>query len=549
MDRFGMDLGTTNSALCYYNEERKAYEFLKIGDQTRDFFPTMIAYSKADDSIRHVGEMARQFQFSKKYDVYSLFKLSLGADAHDRGGRNKSPYEAARDFLQEVIGHFKKRTGCSHLNNLVLTVPDVWKNEDKNKEAVDNLMQIFEELDLEAGEQAALESEPVSAVAYYCRQVCSEPYNGYVIVIDYGGGTLDLTLCRVEDGKNIAVLRRCGDGGTGAMGCAGVAFDTALTRRLVEKNELDEADYAPGSTRFARLRNALENVKISSTDRTYDALKRYYEAYDPFSNESFDDSIAFEVPLPGSDDEEELEVMASDIAEVFAQVNGPALDKALAAMKDHCRDLNIDLNSQKEMRILMVGGFSNLYCVEAKCREAFGSLAGAQDQRFDEKMRQGGRCSTAIAHGAGIIAAGAAKIDYYCQSDVGFFYYDVYDQQEKTMAIIKRDTPVRNYRQPLYTEELFEFRYDAQNTQIRLFFDDGRGIVPVVLDETFRELCADTYTQDNAYQIGFSMGRHRIPMIHVRDRQGRENSLSLNRVLSRIALRKISDNKKQEENA
>lgn len=543
MDRFGMDLGTTNSALCYYNKEKKGYEFLEIGGQGRAFFPTVIAYHKDDDKKRLIGEEAKKLQFSKKYDVYSLFKLALGEDAHERKGRAKSPYEVTRDFLQEAIDFFCRKTGCKELNNLVLTVPDVWKNEDKNRLAADNLMKIFEEIGLEADEQAVLESEPVSAVAYYCRQVCEASYDGYVIVIDYGGGTLDLSLCKVENGKKISVLRRCGDGGTDVIGCAGVAFDTALTRRLIKNYGLDETSYAVGTKRFVKLRDAVESAKIGASDNTCLALKEYYGQYcltDP--------APAFDVILRRDDeDDEEYTITDADIVDVFEQVNAPALKRALEHMKEHCAELNIDLHDQQHMRILMVGGFSNLYCVEAVCRDAFATAVTKEDTRFDERMRLYGRCSTAISHGAAIIAAGAAKIDYYCQSDIGFFYYDIFEEKEMPMTVIRRDTPVRDYKQPQYAEGLYTFRDYAQNLQVRLFFDEGKGIIPVTMDESFRELFGESFDEDDVYQIGFSMGKHRIPMIHVRNQNGQENSISLSRVLSRIALQMVPGSQKQEE--
>ena len=544
MDRFGMDLGTTNSALCFYNDKIKAYEFLKIGNQTRDFFPTVIAYDKKNYEKRFVGEEAKEKQFGTKYDVYSLFKLSLGEGAHERNGREKTPYEVTRDFLKAVIDQFHDYIGCKDLNNLVLTVPDVWKNEDKNRVAADNLMRIFEELGLEAEEQAVLESEPVSAVAYYCRQICEKPYNGYVIVIDYGGGTLDLTLCKVEDGENITVLRRCGDGGTNAMGCAGVAFDTALTRRLIENNK-ESLDCKEGTNRFFRLRNAVENAKIAAAAETRDVLIQYY------SNYGCVDGTAFDVIFEDKDGEcREYSVMASDIDMIFEQVNAAALKQALKTVKTYCSELDINLHDQNQMRILMVGGFSNLYCVEAACREAFSTDVNVgSDKRFDEKMRRAGRPSTAIAHGAGIIAAGAAKIDYYCQSDVGFFYYDIFEEKELPMAVICRDTPVKEYKEPKFAQGLYTFRDYNQNLQVRLFFDDGMGIVPVTMDESFRDLFGEAYEEDGVYQIGFSMGKHRIPMIHVRDQKGRENCISLSKVLSRIALRNVDAFKTQEEKA
>lgn len=65
MDRFGMDLGATNSAVCYDNEERKAHEFLKNGNQSRNCFPIIIAYKK-DDGTCCIGEAAQKYRFGQK---------------------------------------------------------------------------------------------------------------------------------------------------------------------------------------------------------------------------------------------------------------------------------------------------------------------------------------------------------------------------------------------------------------------------------------------------------------------------------------------------
>lgn len=538
---FGWDFGTTNSLCCYYKEtDKKNFKFLKFDKQNFDFFPTMIAYQKDNDKIRYIGEAARRYQFSSKFDVYENFKLHLGRNAKEKNGRRKSPYEAALDFTAELIRKFEEISG-GQIGNVVTTIPDVWKNEEKNKIAVDNLAEIYKSLGFEMEGDIAFESEPVSAAAYYCYEICGGEYSGNLLVVDSGGGTLDLSLCRVEEdpdkgGLKITVLRRCGDGGSGEKGCAGVAFDNAMTHRLVKKYGLDETEYCPEGRSFANLRLAFEDAKIASKDSTREALSHYYAAYDSLSGESDEDETAFIV----SDSrilEEDYEVNASDLAEVFREVNEDALTNALSAMKEYTRELDVDTDSQEHFRVLMVGGFSNLYCVESRVREVFGSLDNVADQRFDNGMGVDAR-TTAIAQGAAIIASGMAKVDHLCPETIGFCCYDACSESEQYITVIERDKPVEDYREPVYFKGYLRVNSAGKKNAVRLFFDGGSGKVIVRMDETFSDMCPNVDDPDNLYNIGFSMNKM-IPMIHVRDKNGAVNSQSLNQVREKIALQLI----------
>ncbi len=530
-DRLGLDLGTTNSACCFFNRERNAFDFLKFDSQSMDFFPTMIAYRKDNDHIRYIGKAAERYRFSSKYDFYERFKLSMGQGAEKKNGREKSPMETARDFISEVIKKYEQKSG-EQVTGIVMTVPDIWKNEEENKIAVDHLTEIYDQLGYEADENVAFESEPVSAAVYYCREVCRGKYRGHMVVVDYGGGTLDLTLCETGDGTNITVLRRCGDGGRDT-GCAGAAFDDALTKRMIENNGLDSKEYEEGTSRFIALRSALETAKIASSETTTEALKGYYELYDKISGESYNDMPAFDLI---DDRFGEFEIMASDVAETFARVNEKPLKEALDNIARYCHELDIDTKSQDHFRVLMVGGFSSLYCVESTVREVFESMDGVKDRRFDHGLRMDAR-STAIAHGAAIIASGMAEVSYQCQSDIGFYYYDVFDEEEKTAALIRRDHPVKDYREPVYFGGVLKVSSLGRSSVIRLFFDDGSGKIPVKMDESLVQLCPNTDDPDNDYRIGLSMGKHQIPMIHIKDKYGNVRSESLNRIVEKISLR------------
>jgi len=533
-ERIGLDFGTTNSAFCYYDPVRRAFRFLQFNGQTLEFFPTMIAYRKSDGA-RYIGEAAKRYRFSSSFDFYEHFKLYLGRNAEETSGRERSPLQVTQDFLEEVLKKFNEQTGIVP-ESLVMTVPDIWKNEEQNRCAVDNLTHLYAALGYEE-EQAAFESEPVSAAVYYCMEICGGEYRGELAVVDYGGGTLDLTLCRVdeEDGRvRITVLARCGVGGEG--GCAGAAFDQALTERLVKKYGLDPTQYAPDAPLFVALRDSLEAAKIASTTATRTALYNYYLSYDPLTGDLYgDDPQAFLTPgiLPGED----YEVNASDIAETFERVNAPALNEALARLLEQCREQGVNTQSQERFRVLMVGGFSNLYCVESKVRDAFASADGIQDLRFDNGMRLEDR-STAIAHGAAIAASEMVGLVYLCENDVGFYYYDPCTESEEAPVLIERGKPVLEFREPRYFDYLLEVNPQGRTCAIRLFFDDGRGKVPVRMDETLLELCPNLDVPENTYQIGLSMGKHRIPMIHIRDRSGAERRESLNKLVERISLRR-----------
>ena len=226
----------------------------------------------------------------------------------------------------------------------------------------------------------------------------------------------------------------------------------------------------------------------------------------------------------------DYEVLASDIAETFEEVNADALTEALNTMKNYCAELGVDINSQDSFRVLTVGGFSNLYSVEHICRESFDSSSGLIDSRFDTEMRKGNRTATAIANGAAIIADGRVKVDYLCQTDIGFYYYDISSKDEKLKIVISKGDHVLDCLEPIFTNLTLYNTNIGNYAKIKLFLNDGSGKLTFYIDKPFKALCPDSENEDNCYQIGFSMNRCRMPMLHIRDKNGKENVYSLNSI-------------------
>lgn len=82
---------------------------------------------------------------------------------------------------------------------------------------------ILRQAAVEAGfEEVDFEFEPVAAALFY-EQSLSRPEN--VLIFDFGGGTLDITIMRLGDRKNKAVLAN------GGIGIAGSDFDRAIIQK------------------------------------------------------------------------------------------------------------------------------------------------------------------------------------------------------------------------------------------------------------------------------------------------------------------------------
>ena len=532
MKKFGLDFGTTNSCLCRYNVQRKAYECIHFNSQRLDFFPTAIAYGPGGERV--IGEAAREYQFDDEYDFYENFKLLLGSGAEAKNGRQRSPSEVMRDFLDELIQELRRMGYIEPRavpDNLVMTVPDVWKNEETNQIALDNFQDIFTWLGFNAEDNVFFESEPASAAAYYCGLI-NPAFSGHLVVVDFGGGTLDLTLCRVDEGgERIHVLYRCGNGGESGHSCAGNAFDTAMAHRILQRFAPGREEFGEDTPGFFALRNSFESAKINASAEMRKALKAYYADYDPALGLSYSDSRVIKAAPFGLP---KYELTAHDIVEVFEQVNAGALRDALGKMLDHCRQIGLNTDSQTSFRVLLAGGFSNLYCVESEVRRAFHSNDAAADLRFDEGFNINDR-STAIANGAALIASSMVTILPVCQMEIGFCYYDAFDDEVNTEKLIERGEDIKDYLEPRYSSLPMEVSALGQVGALQLYFDDGSERIPVRLEKPLDQMCPLLRIPGNTYQIGLSLGRRQVPILHVRDGQGAEWQESLNRIAETVA--------------
>lgn len=557
----GFDLGTTNSLVCYFDENeikdplaKKHFKYLHFGAEKLDFFPSVIAYSQTNSMEYQIGSAAADYLGSSSYDVYEHFKLKLGKEADKPDEKGRSMRMVACDFIQEVLKQLKRANPGETIKSIVVTIPDIWKNDPVYKVTMDNLNWIMEELNLQAA--VIFESEPVSAAVYYCCEI-EKNFEGHILVVDYGGGTLDLTICSVNDegragemedgqyfenvGKLLKVHERCGDSEH-----AGAAFDDEITPCLLKKYaenpkyDIEYKKYTHGKRRYYKFRAAFEKSKINATEATNERLRDYY---------SFGGLDAKVFDISGEDDD--YPVLASDIDGAFEKVNKEALTEAVDYMLEYCRMNQIDYKDTEHFRVLMVGGFSNLYCVENILRNKFEANAAVRDVRFnDDGIMPVEARTTAIASGAALIAGGFADVVYLSPCSYGFYYYSPEEEKLIPYILIERGKPEQDYREPVFTIK-FRLFAASHNAALRLYFDDGRkkadkedaghgesktAVTYVLKNKTLRELCPHSEAPDNYYQFGFSVGKHHIPLLHIRDKNGETRTHSLKYILDEIAI-------------
>lgn len=254
---FGLDLGTTNSlAAVHYVGEPEARPFLDRGRP----HPSVVRYH---GSTVVVGRDARDQLDSPQVGVIGDFVrspkryLGTGSDIHV-GGVARDPSEVVADVLRHVRRHAEEElAGAAQFGNVVATVPV--SMDGRGRRAYRRAAQL-------AGfDVHQFVHEPLAALYGYLRRGTdyrrrmAELEGRTALVFDWGGGTLDLTLCRVAGGSLIQI-HNVGDPDVG-----GDRFDERLMRLVEERHRTKhglgaEPVLIPGSR--AKLNAACEQAKI-----------------------------------------------------------------------------------------------------------------------------------------------------------------------------------------------------------------------------------------------------------------------------------------------
>jgi molecular chaperone DnaK len=435
-----IDFGTTNCIVSYF-DGKDIQIAKKYGG--KDQIPTVIVYPKDDPGNPELGN--RILNGNKDYIYFEAFKMLLSETPESRLLKKYgyidqySPRKVAKDFIQLLIQ--KIRTEIGDIGDLYVTIPHIWEKS-TNLQSKEVLKNIFEEIGFPV---KRFIPEPVAAASFFCykyHKAINKTFSGHILVVDYGGGTLDISLCKMDE-HGLIVLETSGSGenSVSSIGNGGVAYDRDICLKILDENGISPNLDIDNDPAFKNLLCDFEAQKIDSCDPIRKALTSYL-ATTPFLNKKISAlSLKFK--------DKELEVKRSTLYSIFdnEKFNGRLL-KELDKIIHYIKINNIDTSHKNIFKVIPVGGFSSFFLVEStilKCLNPDAKENVLNDERFANANEiNANERGLAISEGACAIGAGLIDLTPTVMWNVGIqlteivdngkyklWYYDVFKRGDK----------------------------------------------------------------------------------------------------------------------
>lgn len=329
---YGIDLGTTNSAICRMEKGKPVVKKIEVTDDT---MPSCVFFNKKKNimvgssaylSMKSDKRRATKSWSTSSSNTYVEVKRTMGTDKmyHSSNmGRDFSSEELSAEILKAL----KSFITDENFRSVVITVPA--------KFTVNQKTATMQAAKLAGFDQCELLQEPIAAAMAY--GLTSEEKDGYWMVFDFGGGTFDAALLKVEDGI-IQVFDTEGDNYLGGKNLDYAIVDNIIIPYVKENYVIDDI--------------------LSDADKKEvlrDAMKTYAE--DVKNKLSFMDSedIISNLGDLGEDDEgEEIELDLTLTQEQVFEVMRPIFQKAV----DICKTLlaRNGLTNNLINKLILVGG-------------------------------------------------------------------------------------------------------------------------------------------------------------------------------------------------
>lgn len=219
----GIDLGTTNSAICSYDgSETRIWKSPEQNDVT----PSAIYIDRRGN--KYVGKRAYDSAPHSPDNSAMLFKRLMGTSTPvqlSAVNLTKTPEECSAEVLKVLFGYMPEEIRNDPDTGTVITVPAAFNQMQK-----DATMQAASMAGLG---KVALMQEPVAAVMSVMR---ARNTDGMFLIYDLGGGTLDIAIAESLGGR----VNLLAHGGI-AM-CGGRDFDRVLVDNVVRPWLLENFD-------------------------------------------------------------------------------------------------------------------------------------------------------------------------------------------------------------------------------------------------------------------------------------------------------------------
>ena len=417
---YGIDLGTTNSAIC---RMEKGVPVVIKTDVLKDTMPSCVSVNKKG-SIK-VGDGAYNAMKQDKRrstktwrlgasNTYVEFKRTMATNTN-YVCTNKNRNYTSEELSAEVLKTLRSFVTDEKVNEVVITVPA--------KFTVNQKTATIEAAKLAGFRHCELLQEPIAASMAY--GLNSKEKNGLWMVFDFGGGTFDAALLKVEDG----IMQ---------------VFDTEGDNYLGGKN-LDYAIVDNIIVPYLKSNYSIDNIWMDAEKKQVlrDAMKTWAEeAKNQLSFKDHEDIISNLGELGEDEDGEEIELdLTLTQAQVF-DVMRPYFQKAVDICKNLIKRNNLD--GSQISKLILVGGPTHSPLIRQMLKE---QVTPNVDTSIDPM--------TAVATGAALYAS---TLDAEIQGDeiqLGTVKLDV--KYEATTVGLTEYVPVSLTADSSYSKVFVEF--------------------------------------------------------------------------------------------
>ncbi|GGL15916.1 Hsp70 family protein [Planomonospora parontospora] len=342
----GIDFGTTNSVVAQWNGTE--VEVLALDAENLDsdwfyssfenIFPSIAGQSALRSGLLYGWEA----KLRSEHAIEACKRMLISEGGVQVGGRRFPATSVAAGVFSAMRD--RARTQLTEIDSAVITVPANAKGGARYRTRAAAVA---------AGIQVkALLNEPTAAALAYTHYI---QQNGTIMVFDWGGGTIDVTVLEHRDGFFHEKASR------GITQLGGLEIDERLRELIIRKNGRIPDFSLADERRFAL---AIERTKIRL---------------------STEDAVFLDVP-----NGRHIQVTRDE----FESVIGDLIERSLQPVRMCLNDLGIDPIEIDD--ILMIGGTSQMPCVRR-----------AVERVMDDETVNPGLCEpmTAVARGAALASA------------------------------------------------------------------------------------------------------------------------------------------------
>lgn len=283
----GIDLGTTNSSICYF--DKGEVKIFKDPTSWKDTIPSVVSFRK--DRII-VGQKAKEFIEKAPQNTIGLFKRKMGTNESFKIkslSKSVTPIELSAHVLKELKSFVQDSD--IDMSSAVITIPASFDTIQSNATKKTGELAGFKEV--------ILLQEPIAASLAYANTTKENLEDTKWLVYDFGGGTFDVALLSVSDGE-MKVLDHEGDNFLG-----GSDFDRLIVEKIIVPyletnydfedliNELQNSNGKQNKL-YYKLLYIAEQIKIelsnkASADIEFEINDGFYEEIDIFFTITRDD--------------------------------------------------------------------------------------------------------------------------------------------------------------------------------------------------------------------------------------------------------------------